>query len=80
MFVNAWTARGTSTRRAEPLIHASHHPPVPYSDAGDSYRAACGRRVRNVTVVAFDPRGPGRLCSECVNEAIRRTGDTGARR
>lgn len=68
MFVNAYTARAS----AEPLLHASHHPPVPYSRTGHTYRALCGRQVRNVTTVAWDPRGAGRLCRECVNETLRR--------
>lgn len=74
-FVNAYTARAPGTRRtSEPVIHASHHPPVPKGEG--TYTALCGRTVRNVTTLVWVPSGPGRLCPECVNETVRRARPT----
>lgn len=68
MLVTAWSARGG--QRADPVLHASHHPPVPYSRTGDTYRAVCGRQVRNITTTTWNPRGPGRRCPDCVNDSL----------
>lgn len=60
-FVNAHTARG--------VLHASHRAPVP---RGTGYVALCGRTVRDVTTVAWNPNVPGGACAECINEVVRR--------
>ena len=70
-YVNAPAVR---RGQGEPLIHASHQPPVPASNPA-RYLVLCGRTVPGVTTVPWDRRGPGRLCPECVNETSRRAED-----
>lgn len=55
----------------DPLLHAGYHPPVPATDTGGTYLAACGTRVRNLTTVEWNPAGPGRRCGKCRREVAR---------
>lgn len=48
------------------LLHASPNPPEPLTATGAGYRAACGKRVRHVTRVAWTPVGPTRRCPDCL--------------
>jgi hypothetical protein len=68
-YVYAHTSRGS--RQANPILHASPNPPVPYSRTGATYRAVCGAQVRNVTRAEWDPGSVGRHCRACVGKAPR---------